>query len=155
MGRFNGARTSTTPRVLGAVLVSVAAALSTGCIPYALFQHDEATLSPHCVGTYRGDLEVVLNDGPVEYNGHALGFDRNAFMFDVHLPELPRGHRVFQAAEIAVEAIPTTFAVSGGTVDVDMDARRAVIDLQQDGGPFRGNGSFPLTVSNWVCPAGR
>ena len=142
------------PRRALAILVASGSTALVGCIPWAAFQHESATLAPYCGGDgFDAHIEVELPQGPLQYNGHMLGFDRNALMFDIMLREMPAQDRVFDARAIKVESTPTVYNLTGGAVTIDLRQQRVVVDLQVDGQAFKGNGRFPLVVKNGRCPA--
>ena len=145
---------SASGRRLRRVLAPSCAAALSGCVPYALFQGTSATLQPSCgQGAFAAYAEVGIPHGPVQYNGHMLGFDRAEFQFTVWLPELPKQARRFAATEIEVKSTPTLWHLTGGSVEVDAPRHLLSVQLQVDGHPFEGNGRFAIEGEPRQCAA--
>ena len=147
---------SASARRVRRVAATALAAVLAGCVPYAAFQGPSARLEPLCgQGSFHAYAEVSFPRGPVQYNGHMLGFDREQFQFTVSLRELPTQPRRFDPTEIKVESTPTIWHVTGGSVDVDPHRHLLSVDLQVDDRPFAGNGRFALEGEPRQCGVGR
>lgn len=132
------------------ILSLLLAMLLSGCIA---FLSDSATVqgpisSPH--GQYRVLVDQVR--GPPGLSGHsAIIIARRYYTHTIWLPHAPGNRSTYAAANLKVDEASSDIHLQrvdliGGTVTVDQDARRVIVDLTLANGPFSGNGEYPLKV---------
>ena len=126
-------------------LVSLIAALSLcGCV-YVFHQYGKLVGPlPALNGGYLIQIQQV--EGPMKFNGHALGFARTLVWSSVRLPSRPVGVVTYQSSQIIVESEDElrTIPATSGTLRVDMGRKTVEIDLQTASGPSLVNGKYSL-----------
>ena len=130
------------------VLLVPALLLVAGCV---LVFHQYAKLdlpAPEREHPYRVELHTVV--GPYYFHWEGGAFARDLVDTDIYLPRSPTGRAVYSWREVHFESSDDDWMShtppTGGTVTVDLLARKLEVDIQVESGRCPINGTYKLKL---------